>query len=343
LTVSNREAARRWDCSYHTAKKRRDAGEVPPDPDQTGPHFLDLPDVDHQDPEAIADAAAALRSEILKRDIRQAEVTIRIGDGLPAGVAWRADLHTGSLRTDLHAILRHNRIIRDTPGLYTGFAGDSWDNYGSSPNKRTGQHEAILPEEMQIAFVEESCLKYLRGKTLFFEDGCHEAWTFAATGTKPVKWLVRQLSGKGIKCAYLGHGGRINLLVGKQKYIIDTRHKGRGKSILHIFQSIFRSFKDDSDYEDLPHVTCHAHTHDSGHFKMFFRARWRVGLKPGSYKPTDDYGQKGGWAQTRPSMPVTIFYPDHDNIIVIDDIEAGARFLTAERERMSRLRNGVSA
>ena len=145
--------------------------------------------------------------------------------------------------------------------------------------------------------------------------------------TDPVKLLSRQF-----EVPYLGHGGRLVVQVGQESYTLDLRHRGKGSSMLHPFQSELRSWREKGP----PDVICHAHTHESGYIKVYFQEQWCLGVKPGSYKRTDDFQQRGDWQCPITSAPIVVLYPGEHRTEVFEDFEHGAWVL-------SRLRSGVGA
>jgi len=309
--------AREHGVSWHTANRRLLASEAPP------PEFPDR----KQFPEDSADIRTALlewQRQVRKWDSQQDTATVNIDTALPIGICERGDWHLGSEHTDYKTFYAHQDLIVATPGLYTFENGDLHDGYIEG-SKMTGVHEALVRPRTQRHLVWDA-LKQLRGKVLGLTKGQHDAWSVKSADFDPTEWAAHDY-----EIPYLGHGGLLTLNIGETTYTMHVRHRGRFNSsynATHSIKQIWR-FSEDSD------IGVHADKHTPAMEFVEWKGAVRLAMRPGAYKPTDDFSQGYGFYPSRPIMPVIILWPDRRHFEAHWTLEGGAEALTRIRNALS--------
>jgi len=321
--VSIRGAARMWGCSYYTARKRLLAGEIPPAivEGAEGPQFPDLKEFP-KDTDGTWGKLIGFQAELRRWDIQQSAATVDLHnvDG-PIGIAIRGDWHLGSESTDYETFKAHLDLIDTTPDLYTAELGDLIDGY-VKPNMPTGHHEAMVRVRFQRHLVWDAC-KRLSGRVLCTVSGQHDHWGVHQADFDPVEWVSHD-----IEVPYLGHGGLLTLHVGEQTYTMHIRHKGRFRSSANITHGIKQHwrFVEDAD------IGCHADMHIPAIEHVHWKGEHRLAIRPGSYKPTDDYAQAGDFGTSPAVMPCLILWPDRKRMQAWWTLEEGAEYLRGLRQ-----------
>jgi len=324
-SISLREAARRWGCHWTTAKKRLAAGEEPPDTSHIEPSFPDLKDFP-EDPKELLDFVEKAAEQHQAWDIAQRVVEANIATDLPIAVAFRGDWHVGNRNTLYKLLRRHNEIIRDTDGFYTAELGDFCDAF-LSERMADGQQEAVIPVKMQRHYLWACYAVYLRGKVVGEVTGQHDYWASQRAAFDPVEWLSHDF-----KIPYLRHGGLIQLTVGEQSYEIKVRHKAKGHSQWNPTHSNVRTLYFDRHYD----VVAHADKHIFGIQQVQHERKPSILIRPGAYKPYDNFSDANDFPASEPIIPVVIFYPKERDMQCVRGLEQAANIL-------SRLRHGVGA
>ena len=251
-------------------------------------------------------------------DTAQRVVPAHIETDKPVGVCIRGDWHGGNRNTQ-HALLRkHNQLIRDTPGLFTAELGDFCDAF-IKPNMQDGQQEAVVNVKLQRHLVWAHYRMFLVGKVIGDVTGQHDYWASQLAAFDPVEWLSHDF-----QIPYLKHGGLIKLMVGEVEYQLHVRHKARGNSQWNPTHSNVRElYFGDGDYD----VVAHADKHVWGIQELQYKNRPRALVRPGTYKPHDNYSDSHGFGESQATMPVVLFWPDRPHIEVIRDIALAAEIL----------------
>ena len=164
-----------------------------------------------------------------KGDNFQDEATIRITPNKKgkAGVCISADWHLGSLFTDYDELQKNLELILDTPFIYQITVGDLNHNFRKF-------NKSVLCSLAQVASPnEQGTLLSLILKEMVAKN----KWLCATWGNHDVT-MDEQLYGQSVIADLLGEHfpyfngkGRLNLLVGEQKYIIEMSHFYPGHSI----------------------------------------------------------------------------------------------------------------
>ena len=272
----------------------------------------------------IREKYLAWHDAVRQWDIQQDTATVRIDTDLPIGICQRGDWHIGNEHTDLRTFIAHERLILATPGLYSFENGDLQDGYIEG-SKMTGVHEALQRPRTQRHFVWDA-LKRLRGRVLGLTKGQHDAWSVKTADFDPVEWVAHDY-----EIPYLGHGGLLTLEVGETTYTMHVRHKGKYNSIFNATHSIKQAWRffEDSD------IGVHADKHTPAVELVEWKGAVRLAMRPGSYKPSDDFSQSLGFMPARPIMPIVILWPNERRFEAHWCLEWGAEALTRIRRALS--------
>lgn len=266
--------------------------------------------------QAIKNAQTALD----RLQVRQTEVTVRINEDKPFGVAWWGDWHIGAAGVDYETFDRHRSIIAEEDGLYWIGAGDYKENILSDGHKGAGYHQLIQPgmqDELLLHWMDDlgpSCLALVEGN--------HDAWDARESD----KSLVETMALKA-EAPYLWYGGVVWIEVGEQRYKWVARHKYKYESSLNTTnaQRNLNIQAGGADVVSLAHKHfVDYHTRRAGGGKVHY-------IRCGTYKVWDDYGQAVGGYKGEIGVPIVIFYPDRHKVVGFDDFEDGLTHLRALR------------
>lgn len=266
--------------------------------------------------ESILDFQGALE----EKSIEQNKVTIKINTKKWIGIALQGDLHIGNMATDYKTMLEHRDIIAATDDLYVCLNGDYCDNYIPSSHV-AGMFEALFPPAVQKNLAKDYIEK-LKKKVLALVSGCHDLW-----GMKAADFDLTEYLAKHGEAAYLGNGGVINLIVGKQPYKIMMRHKYRFNSQDNPTATVKKMFEKSGGFD----VGVVSHNHvaaieecvkeglDGSLKRLFIRA--------GTYKIHDRFGKQIGFSEGDISVPVVLFNPAKRDIRGFQNLEEGIDYL----------------
>jgi hypothetical protein len=232
------------------------------------------------------------------------DISISINTDKPIGVLFWGDWHLGGYGTDHEEFLRVLEAAQGTPGLYVIGMGDYKDNMGSSPHKDKGAHnEEILRPSMQDKLVADA-VKELKDKFLVLLRGCHDDWDHQSSDRDFVSYLS-EMAG----CANMGHGGALHLSVGPEgegnEYILRLRHVYPFKSSTNPGNPQRKQV----DMQGESDIVAHAHLHFAHIDQSVKAGREWIGIRSGSHKVIDEYGQKlAGWEGMQ-RFPMVILSP----------------------------------
>lgn len=249
-----------------------------------------------------------------KSDTSQDEATVRItpNEKGKAGVCISADWHLGGLFTDYDLLQKNLELILNTPYIYQITVGDIVHNFR--------KFRSLLCIHTQVASPKE------QGELLslilkeFVEK---EKWICATWGNHDVQ-MDEQLYGQSIIAELLGEHfpyfngkGRLYLLVGEQKYIVEMSHFYPGHSILNPNHSQGRQLRHYSPDAD---VIVQGHMHQPACQWYYYNGR-RVNLVQVGSPTQDDNYFKRFWAASQPGVPVVMFSANKHEAIVYPSLE----------------------
>lgn len=232
------------------------------------------------------------------------EVSIKLDTKYNSLIIPIADIHAGARWVWYDQLEEDIDFIRDNANVFCGFNGDYCDNYEIGPY-RQGRHEQQLSLQQQKAII-ETYIKQLKGKILWFIDGCHDEWSYISDGFD----IAQYLSGKDKQGYYLGHNGFVNLTVGDILYKFYTTHKVSGGK-----KSPGTGLKDVLFYHGDYDVAISAHKHQPHVEDFIIRKQRRYIVACGSYKGQDRNGSQQGYPPLKVDRPGILLNPRKKEIM----------------------------
>jgi len=218
----------------------------------------------------------------------------------------QADWHVGAKWVWYNRLESDIDFIRDTSNVFTGLNGDLMDNINSSPF-RSKAREQTLTVQQQKAFA-ETYVKELKGKVLWFLNGCHDEWSHDNDGFD----LAQYLSHKDEYGYYMGHNGFINLKVGDVVYRIYVTHNTINNSASNDGHGLRWVCRETGGFD----IGIKAHNHKPYVEDFVMRKKRRYGMSCGAYKGKDRYGSKRGYSPLKLEVPGIILSPDEKEVIM---------------------------
>lgn len=244
------------------------------------------------------------------------EVSIKLNTKYNVLIIPIADIHAGARWVWYDLLEEDIDFIRDNANVFCGLNGDYCDNYDIGPY-RQGRHEQQLTLQQQKAII-ETYIKELKGKILWFIDGCHDEWSYISDGFD----IAQYLSGKDKQGYYLGHNGFVNLTVGNVLYKIYTTHKvGGGK------KSPGTGLKDVLFYHGDYDIAISAHKHQPHVEDFIMRKQRRYIVACGSYKGQDRNGSQQGYPPLKVDRPGILLNPKKKEIMTSIDYKELVKYL----------------
>lgn len=224
------------------------------------------------------------------------EVTIQTGR--PILLTLVGDVHAGSNEVNYRAFANDVKLTRSVGGFSLAF-GDLTDSYFFFPEAG----EQIVSGDEQVLFM-QSALKQLseNGHLIAAWGGDHDMWARDRSGAH----TLYQNFQKNYQTHYLEGVSyvTVNLYDGKQTtpYQIVGSHRHKGFSVYNDSHASWRQQLDESNMNgDVVSVT--AHNHVKGYLRQVrktFGGKDRTihAISLGTYKESDRYSRKMGWART---------------------------------------------
>jgi len=245
-----------------------------------------------------------------KLSSRQDEVSITLKVKKPVYVAFLADLHIGAVGTKYREFHQKIDQLAMLPQTYIVSCGDTLDNYLPSWHAE-GQFEAICPPEIQKRLLEYIYGK-LKGRFLAIIQGDHDESSHYADDFDWTKYLCERLG-----CANLGFGGLIHLTVGDQYYRVHARHRYRFNSSFNLTNTVKRMREQLGDFD----VGVVAHNHQPAIEHVEQADKYRVFVRPGSWKAADRYARRIGFTTLPSYVPVVKLWPNERRMLAFPDLK----------------------
>lgn len=255
--------------------------------------------------------------ELNRPTIGYDEVDIRINTDNKILLIPQADWHIGARWVYYDRLEEDIEFIRDWSNVFTGLCGDYCDNYDRS-HYRGGKREQQLENEDQKAFA-EAYIKELKGKILWFLNGCHDEWSYINDGFD----LAQFLSHKDGLGYYMGHNGLIHLQVGEINYDIYVTHNTQKNSSLNHGHGLKWVCRETCDFD----VGIKAHNHQPHVEDFIMRKQRRFIVSCGTYKGKDRYGSKQGFPPLKLDIPGILLHPTKKEIITAIDYKELIKYL----------------
>lgn len=228
----------------------------------------------------------------------------------PVGIVFVSDQHIspGTL-IDFKRMREDAELIRETPHLKAVLGGDGVDNHLKHFAAILAQRST--PDDQYELFDHYLGMFGDRG-VLAMINGNHDKWTVEKAGIDVTRMLARAR-----KIVYNPSALKINLIVGKQPYMIVCRHQYRFNSSFnqgHTVKQLWAMGFHDFD------IGCVCHHHEA-HVESFERhgvTRWAC--RPGSYQYATAYSNQYGYNPAKPTCPTFVLHPAERQIIGFRDV-----------------------
>lgn len=255
-----------------------------------------------------------------RRDARKAQARrfcmAKIVTTKPIAIAFASDQHlTMHGPCDVERAFADARTMQQTPGLYTVLGGDGVDNHIKHRAALVGK--ASRPADEYRLY--DGYLGTLGHKVLAMVSGNHDDWTRDAAGVDMVGVLASRH-----RIHYTPDVIVMTIRLarsvddeGGQEYTIKLRHQYRFGSSLNLLHTVKRMYDMDGDAFDVG-VVCHNHEAEVGTFNRHGVVRY--GIRPGSYQVESAFSRRIGFAQSYPTCPGVVLWPDQRRIEQFEDL-----------------------
>jgi hypothetical protein len=265
--------------------------------------FTPLPDSDVPIEELIAHRKRQFER---KREHEEAAklIPVRIKIGGPIGILHFGDPHVDDDGTDIAALERHTKLVRDTEGLFGANVGDTTNNWCGRLARLYAEQSTSAAQAWRLAewFIKSCDWLYMIG-------GNHDLWSGAGD---PLKWIARQQN-----ALYQSSEARIALHFPNKAVVrVNARHDYAGTSQWNPAHGPGKALQ--LGFRD--HIAVAGHKHESAHneLKDPDSGITMHALKVASYKVFDRFAKERGFRDSTlspcavtlidPSLPPT--HPD---------------------------------
>lgn len=264
---------------------------------------------------------AVLSSEKRKELERRKQTQVITFARGPICIVNFADLHAGSEGTDYKRIAQELTIINETPGMYSGFAGDLSDNFVIGRLAKKALHRRFTIDDEAVLL--KKILTMAAPKMLWSLRGNHDAWTDILSGIDYFREVHQQ---KEIKVLYDEYEINVDIYVGASKSRWRIRHKWRGSSQYSDTHGIEKAAKFDKGIHF--DVGIGAHTHRAG-LSRFFNNGGQSGLAVlcGAYKRFDEFGREQGFSQPNEVTCVPVVLTESGGKITFDRLDDAVDYM----------------
>ena len=242
----------------------------------------------------------------------EAEVRIFPGKNGKAGVCISADWHLGSLFTDYDLLQKNLELILNTPYIYQITVGDIVHNFRKFKSLLCVHTQIASPKE-QGAILSMILKEFMEKKKWICATwGNHDvSMDEQLYGNSPIADLLSEI------LVYFNGKGRLNLLVGEQKYIIEMSHFYPGHSILNPNHSQGRQLRHYSPDAD---VIVQGHIHQPACQWYYYNGRRICLVQVGSGTTEDNYFKRF-WTASQPGVPLVTFHADRHEVALYPSLE----------------------
>ncbi|NOV27997.1 hypothetical protein E5S69_31420 [Cupriavidus necator] len=291
-----------------------------------GTEFEAAPQVDEDLPiEELLEMRKRKFAQKSRAEVANKIVDIKVKIPGPIGILHFGDPHVDDDGTDIVALERHAKLIRNTEGLFGANIGDVSNNW-------VGRLARLYAEQSTTAKEAWRLTEWFIGSVdwLYLVGGNHDAWSGAGD---PLQWLARGISG-----VHKDHGVRMSLnFSNRSSVMVNARHDFAGNSIYNPAHGVMKA----THFGTRDHLSICGHKHVSGYGVLKDPDSGRVchALQIASYKIYDRYAKERGFRDSSLSpCAVTVIDPalpdtHADKIKVFWEAEDGAEFLKFKRRK----------
>jgi hypothetical protein len=262
-----------------------------------------------------------------KREYEEASklIPVKVKIQGPVGILHFGDPHVDDDGTDIEALERHARIVRETPGMFAANVGDTSNNW-------VGRLARLYADQSTSASQAWKLAEWFLGLCpwLYMISGNHDLWSGAGD---PIKWIARQQG-----ALYKASEARIALTFPNGRQVrVNARHDFAGSSQWNSAHGPMKAIQ--LGLRD--HIAIAGHKHESGYgvVKDGQTGITMHAVKVASYKIYDRYARDKGFRDNSLSpCAVTVIDPGlpethPDMVKVFWSPEVAAEYLTWRRER----------
>jgi len=222
----------------------------------------------------------------------------------PLALVFASDQHISiNGRTDLERLPIDAEALAEWDDCALILGGDGVDNHI--------KHRAALVNRRSSPTEEYELYDYYLGlvahRVMALISGNHDDWTKDTAGVDVIHALAQSH-----RFCFAPDRAVVSVALGKTKYLASVRHQFRFNSTLNQTHAIKQMWAHDSADFDIG-VVCHHHEAAIEPFRR--HGTWRWGLRPGSYQVESTYSRRYGYAQSEPSCPTVVLYPDERRIV----------------------------
>lgn len=283
--------------------------------------------------EMLAHMARATRI-YQKGRIGQAEGRVVVATTMPIAIFYVGDVHWGSIYTDHARFEREMAVIEKTPGAYVAFMSNLIDNAIPSQYPANMLANGLPPDKQVVAMRKIVERLAAKGKVLgAVTSPCHEGWTYKHTG-QDINALIFGFEGR--KFPVLDNGGRLNLKVGRVRYVNALYHMvGPFESNFNETHALRQMNRLNLGME--ADIVCGAHKHFAA-VQMVYEgvgerrkpvAYIRTGTYKGINKAHDQFAVQRYGVTGEPSAQCVVLHPDKKRMEVFLEFESGIEALEA--------------
>ena len=252
-----------------------------------------------------------------KTNMTPSEITVRIDAPRPIGVVFTSDWQIGGGGVDYEKLFIDIETIRDHPGLYTMWGGDSMDLFLKQSHLAAAKTLSIGPS-LQYKLTQRIA-EEIAPNTICLCWVNHDDWVYGATGLDFMRELAQQN-----KLVYIGQGAIINLFVGSQQYRIFRRHKARFNSAYnktHPAKQMWTFGPADADIL----ITEDKHVPAMEPFTRHGQRKWAFVC--GTYKVKDRFADEHGFYGMEALNPTAVLFPNTKEVIGFIDMYQAIEYL----------------
>lgn len=239
---------------------------------------------------------------------------------VPIAILLASDMHYGSVHTDYDTLLKHFKIVEDTPNFYMMTNGDHVDNFSPAVYP-SGMTENPLPPSVQInAFFQKMLMLDRRSKLGLISQGNHDNFVEAA-GLDFWQSFLGDIS-----APVFDKGGIINIMT-PQHYRMVVSHMYWGRSKINITNAPKRLLEFEG--RGTCDIAWMGHTHQSSYEQFTKGDREYIAIVSGSYKREDPWAARRGISLNRAGEPgmTLMLWPKEKKMQVFRNPETAQQFL----------------
>jgi hypothetical protein len=264
--------------------------------------------------------AEELTAKAVARATRERHVHLDIDDDRPVALVAVSDQHIATQGpVQLAAMRQDAELIASEPGMFAILGGDGVDNHIKHRSAMLGGDRVADSWRLYDHY-----LSLLGSKVLAMVSGNHDDWTRDFAGIDMVQQLAQRNA-----LHYCPDEALLSITLGTQRYRYLMRHQYRFNSSMNLTHSAKRLWEYAGDEAD---IVCVCHHHEGAAETVIRHGLPRVMLRPGSYQLQSGYSRRIGFAQTQPTCPTVIVFPDTRDMLALPDVWHAATVLRALRK-----------